>query len=38
VDLADRDRRLTHAESIVRDLAVGGVGGVASTYVDTSGK
>jgi glutamine synthetase len=37
VDLADRDRRMTHAESIGRDLADRGVVAVATSFVDNSG-
>ena len=37
MDLADRDRRMTHAGSIVRDLADRGVVAVATSFVDNSG-
>jgi glutamine synthetase len=37
VDLADRDRRRTHAESLVANLADRGVVAVATSFVDNSG-
>jgi glutamine synthetase len=37
VDLADRDRRLTHAESLMADLEQRGVVAVATSFVDNSG-
>jgi glutamine synthetase len=37
VDLADRDRRLSRAESLVRDLQQRGVVAVATSFVDNSG-
>ena len=37
MDLADRDRRMTRAESIVPDLAARGVVAVATSFVDNSG-
>jgi glutamine synthetase len=37
VDLADRDRRMTHAEALLRDLQGRGVVAVATSFVDNSG-
>lgn len=37
MDLADRDRRRSHAESLVPDLADRGVVGVATSFVDNAG-
>ena len=37
MDLADRDRRLTRAEALVRDLADRGVVAVATSFVDNAG-
>jgi glutamine synthetase len=37
VDLADRDRRLSHAESLVPELEQRGVVAVATSFVDNSG-
>jgi glutamine synthetase len=37
VDLADRDRRMTRAEGLVRDLADRGVVAVATSFVDNAG-
>jgi glutamine synthetase len=37
VDLSDRDRRMTHAEVLVRELADRGVVAVATSFVDNAG-
>jgi hypothetical protein len=36
VDLADRDRRMTRAQSLVRDLVDRGVVAVATSFVDNA--